>query len=215
MKKLTILSLILLCAAVLLTACTETIHDPTVNTAPMGNTDPTNAPTSPTVPTVLPTDPTDPPADPPTDPPTEPTDPTIPLPTAAGNSLDYQPGLIVLENQESDDYYYIRKYRITYYRIYSDFFDLLSEDELNDSYSWLVQNSEQTNYGELQTEMLLVSLVKRYNISREDFDKAVDSYIARRIKSGTDMTLEEYEVPNADVIYTFDNELINRYYRYE
>ena len=128
---------------------------------------------------------------------------------------EYQPGSIKLQDQESDDYSFERSYRITYYRIWGEFGNLLDEKQLEDFFAWSEQESVRTNYGRDRDEMFLVSFVKRYNIPREAFDEAVDKFIARNREWGCDMTEEEYEVPNADIIYTFDNEIINYYYRYE
>ena len=215
MKKITLLLAVLLCAALLFAACQENTPGVTVDTTPTGITDPTDPPTVPTEP---PTDPTEPPTDPtepsanPTDPPTE---PIIPLPTVPGNPMEYQPGLIQLVAQKSDDYKFERKYRLIYYTIYGEFFALLDEEQSKDLGNWLKKSSEETNYGEFQEEMLLVTMVKRYNIPREEFDKAVEKFIANNEALDWDMKYEEYEVPNADIIYTFDNEIINRFYRYE
>jgi hypothetical protein len=77
---------------------------------------------------------------------------------------------------------------------------------------WLEEESQKTNYGELMDEMLLVSFVKRYNITREEFDAATAKF-AENVKNDTHT--EECEVPNGDILYTFDNEIINHYYRYE
>ena len=63
--------------------------------------------------------------------------------------------------------------------------------------------------------MLLKTFVQRYDISREVFDAAIKKQVAFWIEMGWDMTVEEYEVPNGDIIYTFDDEIINEYYRYE
>ena len=67
-------------------------------------------------------------------------------------------------------------------------------------------------YNEPQ-EMALVTLVKHCNISKQDFNKAVDEYIKMCASAGFDMAEEQFEIPNADIIYTFDNEIINAYYR--
>lgn len=141
--------------------------------------------------------------------------------TDASNSPDtknlpeYKPGSIKLEPQDQDDYAFTRKYRIAYYQIGGEFMDLLSEDARQDFMNWADEESKKNGYGEHQNEMLLVSFVKRYNISRTDFDKAVKAYTDTRNKTGADLYAEENEVPNGDIIYTFDNEIINRYYRYE
>ncbi len=111
-----------------------------------------------------------------------------------------------------DDYDFERKYRITYYRIWSEFEDLLSKDEKEDIGPWLESLFVSTNYCETAEEMLLVSFIKRYNITREEFDAAVELFIANN--AGADFNCEEMEIPNGDIIYTFDNEIINNYYRY-
>lgn len=135
--------------------------------------------------------------------------------TDNSNLPEYKPGSIKLEPQDQDDYKFTRKYRIIYYQICGEFTDLLPEDARQDFMNWADEESKKNGYGENQNEMLLVSFVKRYNISRTDFDKAVKAYVDARNKTGEDLYSEENEVPNGDIIYTFDNEIINRYYRYE
>lgn len=207
MKKLTTLLAFLFCFALLFVACGEDAPTPTVDTAPSATAAPTEALTEPSVP---PTDPTDP-----TEAPTDPTELTIPLPTVPGNPLEYHPGSIRLFNQENDDFSFERKYRVVYYTIDGYFFDLLNDEQMDDFGNWLEQNEENTDHGASQNEMLLVSMIKRYDIPREAFDEAVKNYISHGKKLDWDFTHEIHEVPNADVIYTFDNELINYYYRYE
>jgi len=68
--------------------------------------------------------------------------------------------------------------------------------------------------GEL-SEMACVLLVKHYNIPKEDFEKAIEKLRKHAIEDGWDLTHEEFELPNADIIYTFDNDLISEYYRRE
>lgn len=64
--------------------------------------------------------------------------------------------------------------------------------------------------------MYTVSFVKYFNIPREVFDKACDEFIERigylHERDGDDISTESYELPNADIIYTFDNEITNNYY---
>ncbi len=128
---------------------------------------------------------------------------------------EYQPGSIELEPQDQDDYKFERKYRSAYYQIRGEFSELLSEKERQDYMTWVENQSKQNGYGELQDEMLLVSFIKRYNISREEFDQSVEKMKAEQGPDENGIVYEESEVPNGDIIYTFDNEIINRYYRYE
>jgi len=64
-------------------------------------------------------------------------------------------------------------------------------------------------------EMVLVTLVKYCNTPREEFDRAIAELVEMYTNNGLDMTEEDFEIPNADIIYTFDNEIINAYYRRE
>lgn len=134
--------------------------------------------------------------------------------SATGALPEYKAGSIKLEPQDQDDYTFNRKYRITYYQIWGEFTELLSEEEYQDYMEWVDQKAKKDRYGEFQNEMLLVSFIKRYKIPREEFNQAVEKYIANSKASACDLSSEAYEVPNGDIIYTFDNEVINRYYRY-
>lgn len=124
---------------------------------------------------------------------------------------EYQPGSIQLEDQAQDDYDFQRKYRLAYYRIWGEYMDLLTDEERADMGTWTEQDGEQTNHGELRNEMMLVSFIKRYNITREEFDNAT-AQLEDHLKGSSHM--EECEIPNGDIIYTLDNEIINHYYRY-
>lgn len=135
--------------------------------------------------------------------------------SAENNLPEYTPGSVKLVSQNSDNYPFERKYRMAYYRIWGEFSDLLSEEEYSDYQQWTQNVSEENGYGEFQNEMLLVSFVKRYGISREEFDAAAQKYTENSKRDNWDMLSEEFEVPNGDIIYTFDNEIINNYYRYE
>lgn len=134
--------------------------------------------------------------------------------STTGALSEYKAGSVKLEPQDQDDYTFQRKYRIAYYQIWGEFTELLSEEEYQDYMEWVDQKAKKEGYGEFQNEMLLVSFVKRYEIPREAFNRAVEKYIANSKAATCDLSSEVYEVPNGDIIYTFDNEVINRYYRY-
>ena len=65
-------------------------------------------------------------------------------------------------------------------------------------------------------EMYLVTAIKYFKISREDCERGVAewaNYVKEMSdKHGWDINNERYEIPNLDIIYTFDNEIINNYY---
>lgn len=64
-------------------------------------------------------------------------------------------------------------------------------------------------------EMLLVYLIRRYNVPKNEFEEALRKEAEKEIGYGYDLSEEEYELPNADILYTFDNEIIDAYYRRE
>ncbi len=122
---------------------------------------------------------------------------------------------IALEPQNNDDYNFERKYRICYYRIWGEFTALLNEEQRADEADWLEAEFARTNYGRDQNTMLLADWVRRYNIPREAFDRAVEEFMQHNKIDTYSVIPEEIEPPNADIIYTFDDEIINEYYRYE
>jgi hypothetical protein len=62
---------------------------------------------------------------------------------------------------------------------------------------------------------ILMRFVKYFDISREDFDAVIEFYRKSRVQRGWDMSEEGNELPNADIIFTFDNDLIRWFYRRE
>ena len=66
-------------------------------------------------------------------------------------------------------------------------------------------------------EMALVSFIKYYNIPREVMQETIDYYYNEWLppyEPDVDHTEEMWEIPNLDIIYTLDNDIINEYYRY-
>jgi hypothetical protein len=107
---------------------------------------------------------------------------------------------------------YLPSYRFAYYYIGGDLTELVDREAFRKwAESRHVYDPEFTE----PKEMVLVSFLKHFKISREQFDKEN----AKTINAWKDMGLlntnERYEAPNADIIYTFDNDIINEYYRRE
>ena len=109
----------------------------------------------------------------------------------------------------------VQKYRSAFYTIPYSFVEIVGKDTYNE---W----EENIDYhpGESE-EMLMLKYVQDFNISREDFDKA-NLKSAKIIKNDLDgrpcinpkdyANQEDDEIYNADIIYTFDEELIKNYY---
>jgi len=65
-------------------------------------------------------------------------------------------------------------------------------------------------------EMALISFIKHYKIKKDNFVEALQQeYEWHMTDKFYDIYAEDFELPNADIIYTFDNEIINAYYRRE
>ncbi len=110
----------------------------------------------------------------------------------------------------------LQKYRSIYYSIPSPFWDIVDENSRQDIYG---EYWEQP-YSQINT-MRMKIFVEEYNVPREKFD-AANAEWARIVKEklyGTpvinpqDFVNQEFnEVYNADIIYTFNDEIINEYY---
>lgn len=131
---------------------------------------------------------------------------------------------------DSGDYIdpYTTKYRRIYYDNISVFFAVLVDrDEL---YEWSTEYYAKNpnadglfEKGEEITEpktMRIVDFIKHFNIPKEEFEEANKTWCHRMIKWGDVPVMnpkdykeqEEFEVYNVDIIYTFDDEIINAYY---
>ncbi|MBQ2842553.1 MAG: hypothetical protein IJE72_05910 [Clostridia bacterium] len=106
-----------------------------------------------------------------------------------------------------------RKYRVRYYSIPGPFADLVGRDKCRE---WELKYIHGVG---LPENMLMVDFVKAFNISKEDFEKAnlqLAKVLGKNNKlmmNPLDYTNQEiYEIFNADIIYTFDDQIINEYY---
>jgi hypothetical protein len=137
--------------------------------------------------------------------------PTQPQTTWPANLPKYIDGSIKLHPQSELEGVgeYELHYRYVYYCI-DGFYGLLAPS--NDAVNEFMQPFYDNNDVE-DNVMLLAEFVKHFNIPREKFDEATQRLIAAIQELGEDMTDERYEVPNGDIIYTFDNDIINEYYR--
>jgi hypothetical protein len=132
---------------------------------------------------------------------------TKPLPVYVSGSIKLDPGE---DWCDEDAAYFKRHFRVTYYRMPGTLGDLAGED----GYRFLEELAINADGKEL-SEMCMVSYIKRFQIPRETFEKTIEEWKDFCLSMGHDLTAEEFELPNADIIYTFDNEIINEYYRRE
>lgn len=109
-----------------------------------------------------------------------------------------------------------RKYRVNYYDVPYQFILIVGEDiywEWDEQYN--NQNPDETNV------MVMKSFIEYFNISKENFEKANLEWakvILNKMGSQPTMNPKDFanqetdEVYNADIIYTFNDEIINEYY---
>ena len=64
-------------------------------------------------------------------------------------------------------------------------------------------------------EMPLMVFLRELNVPKEDFVRELDVIRQGRIERGVDLTSERWELPCPDIIFTFDNQIINAFYRRE
>ena len=109
-----------------------------------------------------------------------------------------------------------RKYRTCYYSVAYPFAELVGIDKYWDwSEEYNTENPDNTN------EMVIKKFVQYFNISRENFEKANLKHAKIRAEGVGDfpvMNPKDYadqepdEIYNADIIYSFNDEIINEYY---
>jgi len=100
------------------------------------------------------------------------------------------------------------RFRHVFYRVPYDIINLVDIDELDE---WWPMSGYYTR----EDINHLMRFVQHFNISRENFDAAIERMREHSIRMGHDFTNEEWEIPNADIIFTFDNDIIRWFYRRE
>jgi hypothetical protein len=137
--------------------------------------------------------------------------PTTTPPTTQSALPKYVPESIKLSEaedlQSSFEWPFVPEYRFVYYRIPNSFLFLVEDREAKRA--WVNEYSALAP----PPEMLIVSFVKAFNVPKEDFVRVIEENRQARIDMGMDLNDEMNELPNADIIYTFDNDIINYYYR--
>lgn len=119
------------------------------------------------------------------------------------------------KNDNGGGYIESDKYRLRYYAIPYQFISIVNREEYSE---WkkvvLTQSENDTNI------MRMVRFVKDFKISKEIFEKVNLQMAKDFVEWGEKPTLrpldyenqQTYEIYNADIIYTFDDDIINEYY---
>lgn len=108
----------------------------------------------------------------------------------------------------------VQKYRSCYYSIPSTFVELVGREVY---YEWI----NTVDYTESAEKMIMLQFIQHFDISREQFDKAnykIAKIILEELDGRPCMNPKDYanqicdEIYNGDIIYTFDDAIINAYY---
>ena len=108
----------------------------------------------------------------------------------------------------------VQKYRHKFYSVPGPFIDYVDRDEY---YEWLL-TIDHTSTAEI---MVIKQFIQRFGITREQFDKAnleCAKIIQNKLNGIPCMSPKDYanqeddEIYNADIIFTFDDDLIREYY---
>jgi len=133
-------------------------------------------------------------------------------------SLDFLPvfdptTLPVLSPQEAQNEYgflFEPYYRNIFYILQGTIDELVAE---NERFAWFEYRILNYDIFYDLNEMFLVSFIKYFEIPRYQLEEEVESIRRFWIELGLYRTSEDYELPNLDIIFTFDNEIIANYYR--
>ncbi|MCL2827298.1 MAG: hypothetical protein FWD99_00985 [Oscillospiraceae bacterium] len=101
------------------------------------------------------------------------------------------------------------QHRAVFYTLPADIEMMVEDQEVG---IWVDENIIDTD-PDGPAVMPLVAFIQRFNIQKEDFVTVVEEMRKNAIASGFDLYDEDFELPNADIIFTFDNELISHFYR--
>jgi len=140
--------------------------------------------------------------------------PDVPFPWP--NALpQHVPGSIRLRDADSlrADFYlpYTPQLRAAFYMIPGCFEDLVQGRP--GAIVWINENLLGTGDNDYPYIMPLLRFVQHFNISREEFVAVAEGLREAYIALGHDITDELFEIPNADIIFTFDNDIIRYFYR--
>ena len=119
-----------------------------------------------------------------------------------------------IQNDLGGGYIESGKYRQCYYDIPYDFVILVGEDEYDTWYDEIYIPEFNPDKSQV------VAFVQYFNISKESFEKTNLKLAKDFVECGEKPTMrpldyenqQTYEIYNADIIYTFDDEIINEYY---
>ena len=134
---------------------------------------------------------------------TNPSD-TTPLNDGKNNEPPkYIPGSIKLHDGILEGYN--GTHRFVFYGVPGYIADLAENKEIVEKFLEFYELNDET--------MFIKDFVKHFNVPKEKFTQAVEEHKQFLLDYDIDIMDEEYELPNAEIIYTFDDKIISEYYQ--
>ena len=129
------------------------------------------------------------------------------------------PGSILLDDPAGPATGLPRTHRHAFYMMYGEFDDLVEDEEMSE---WFFEFMDYFRTKRDAGEPLpshFMHFVQHFDISREAFDEAVELQRERFLyeieRWDRDANSEVFELPNADIIFTFNEDIIRYFYRRE
>jgi len=116
---------------------------------------------------------------------------------------------ILFDDLIASDFYFFPTMRRIWYQIPFQLTDIIPEGVIEELFE------SNNNASTERTEMPLVTLIKHLDIQRETLEEIIKMMEAFYREFDFDLTHEDNEIPDLDIIFTFDNEIINAFYRRE
>ena len=112
---------------------------------------------------------------------------------------------------EDEDFGWVPCYRDTYFSLPGWLTRMVAPDQRIEFQEYCESSKDGSD------RMAVALFVKYFNIPKSEFEKGEREDWEACVRIGFDMTTpkENNEPANADIIYTFDNDIINAYYRRE
>ena len=127
--------------------------------------------------------------------------------TKESDTTTYVSGSIELGG--TDLFSYEPKYRYCYYVLPSSIYELVNVPNLDE----LIDDIMNGDINKVHDTMALKEVFIRFQIPKDRFVKSMEDMKNDYLESGYDISSEENEIPNANIIYTFDDKIISEYYQ--
>jgi hypothetical protein len=124
-------------------------------------------------------------------------------------SINFPEEFTVRTGEQDADYAFQRQYRSSFYGTsIANNISSVSSEALSE---WGF-NELESNNGIEPTEPRVLSFIKKFDVPFDEFERETKTTYLFYLEMGINLNDEDYELPNPELLYTFDLERINAYY---